>query len=203
MKFIGVVPGYKEYDTNVISLIFFSLFFAMIVSDGGYGLLLMLAALLAGRFNISKELNSLLYILSTTTIIWGAVTGTWFGSGIIAGLPVLNDLIIPEVSVADPDDKIGMYEGCLSIPDLRGYVERPAAVHVEAYNERGEKIAIDLEGFSAVVLQHECDHLDGILYIDRIEDTSQLGFEREVARFLDLNEDEVEDDSEQEASGAD
>jgi peptide deformylase len=119
------------------------------------------------------------------------------------GHPRLRVLINPEISVADPDDKIGMYEGCLSIPDLRGYVERPAAVHVEAYNERGEKIAIDLEGFSAVVLQHECDHLDGILYIDRIEDTSQLGFEREVARFLDLTEEEDEDDSEQEASGAD
>ncbi len=119
------------------------------------------------------------------------------------GHPRLRVLINPEISVADPDDKIGMYEGCLSIPDLRGYVERPAAVHVEAYNERGEKIAIDLEGFSAVVLQHECDHLDGILYIDRIEDTSQLGFEREVARFLDLTEEEDEDDSEQEATGAD
>ena len=79
----------------------------------------------------------------------------------------------------------------------------PGDVHECMLKKQGEKIAIDLEGFSAVVLQHECDHLDGILYIDRIEDTSQLGFEREVARFLDLNEDEVEDDSEQEASGAD
>jgi peptide deformylase len=112
------------------------------------------------------------------------------------GHPHLRVLINPEISVVDADDQIGMYEGCLSVPGLRGYVERPSAIHVEAYDERGEKVAIDLEGFPAVVLQHECDHLDGVLYIDRIEDTAKLGFEREVGRFLDLAQFEQEDEQE-------
>lgn len=119
------------------------------------------------------------------------------------GRPRLRVLINPKITVVDPDDKIGMFEGCLSVPGLRGYVERPAAIHVEAYDEQGRETSFALEGFPAVVMQHECDHLDGVLYIDRIEDTSQLGFEREVARFLDTDDREADDAAAQEAQGAD
>lgn len=58
-------------------------------------------------------------------------------------------------------------EGCLSIPGLYGEVKRPAVVKVEALNPRGEKVVIDGEGLLAVVLCHEIDHLDGILYKDK------------------------------------
>ena len=62
-------------------------------------------------------------------------------------------LINPEITVMDENDRLGMYEGCLSLPGLRGWVERPASIRVVAWNEKGEKIDFALEGFPAVVIQ--------------------------------------------------
>jgi peptide deformylase len=59
-------------------------------------------------------------------------------------------------------------EGCLSIPNQRAKVTRPAAVTVEYQDKSGKQIIKDLDGFMAVVFQHEIDHLDGILYVDRL-----------------------------------
>lgn len=99
MNFIGVTPGYREFDTNGIFLIFFSIFFAMIIGDGGYGAVFLIATYIAGRFykNISGEKIILFYLLSITTIIWGGVTGMWFGVESISRLPVLNGLVIPSL----------------------------------------------------------------------------------------------------------
>jgi len=99
------------------------------------------------------------------------------------GRPVYRVLINPKVTVLDQDDRLGMYEGCLSLPDLRGWVERPALVKVEAYDEKGARVEFTLEGFPAVVMQHECDHLDGVLFVDRMEDMTKFAFEREADRF--------------------
>lgn len=93
-------------------------------------------------------------------------------------------LINPEITVLDEDDRLGMFEGCLSVPGLRGWVERPASIRVTGWNEKGEKLDFTLEGFPAIVTQHECDHLDGILYVDRIEDTTKFAYEEEAERFL-------------------
>jgi peptide deformylase len=103
-------------------------------------------------------------------------------------------LINPEVTVLDDADRLGMYEGCLSVPGMRGWVERPAAVRVEAWDEKGEKVDFSLEGFPAVVIQHECDHLDGVLYVDRIEDTTKFAYEEEAERYLDLASEDLEDE---------
>lgn len=110
------------------------------------------------------------------------------------GRPSFRVLINPEVTHADPEDRLGMYEGCLSIPGLRGWVERPAAVTVKAWNERGERIEFSLDGFPAVVIQHECDHLDGVLYVDRIEDMTRFAYEEEAERFLDLTGDDLDEE---------
>ena len=66
-------------------------------------------------------------------------------------------------------------EGCLSVPDLRGDVSRPTGVRVEAYDHQGQHFVRHLDGFEAVVAQHECDHLDGVLYVDKA-DTKSLAF---------------------------
>jgi len=105
-------------------------------------------------------------------------------------------LINPEFTVLDEDDRLGMYEGCLSVPGMRGWVERPASIKVVAWNEKGEKIDFALEGFPAVVIQHECDHLDGILYVDRIEDTTKFAYEEEAERFLEVADENMEVDEE-------
>ena len=86
-----------------------------------------------------------------------------------------------------------MYEGCLSVPGLRGWVERPQGVKVKAYDEKGRLNEFVLDGFPAVVIQHECDHLDGVLYVDRIEDTTRFGYEEEADRFFEMVDEELED----------
>ncbi len=112
------------------------------------------------------------------------------------GRPRFRILINPEITVLDEDDRLGMYEGCLSLPGLRGWVERPATIKVTAYDETGEQSEFTLEGFPAVVMQHECDHLEGILYVDRIEDMGRFSYEEEADRFLVAEADNDELDEE-------
>lgn len=109
------------------------------------------------------------------------------------GKPVFRTLINPEVTVLDAEERLGMLEGCLSVPGLRGWVERPARVGVKAYDAKGVFQEFTLEGFPAVVMQHECDHLDGVLYVDRITDTTRFAFEEEAERFLDLGGEDMEE----------
>jgi peptide deformylase len=61
------------------------------------------------------------------------------------------------------------FEGCLSVPGLRGLVGRPAALSVQGLRRDGSPFRLQLRGFPAVVAQHECDHLDGVLYVDKVE----------------------------------
>ena len=110
------------------------------------------------------------------------------------GQPTYRVMINPEITVLDEERRLGMYEGCLSVPGLRGWVERSGHIKVSAYNEKGQKQEFELEGFPAIVMQHECDHLDGVLYVDRIQDTTRFAFEDEAERFLDLTGDEGFDD---------
>lgn len=86
------------------------------------------------------------------------------------------------VSVLDATPS-GYWEGCLSLPGLRGYVERPSKVQVDYLDENAEPRQICAEGFLATVCQHELDHLDGVLYIDRIRDHAKLSYSEECERF--------------------
>ena len=94
-------------------------------------------------------------------------------------------LINPQIEVIG-DSVQGMWEGCLSVPGMRGYVERPAHIAYRGFNQFGGLIEREVQGFHAVVVQHECDHLDGILYPMRIQDMSLFGFEEELAAEEDL-----------------
>ncbi len=71
-------------------------------------------------------------------------------------------------------------EGCLSVPDYTGNVIRAEAVRVEAMNEQGEPVAYDCEGFEARAVQHELDHLDGLLFLDRLVSRRHDLFRRKV-----------------------
>ncbi len=81
------------------------------------------------------------------------------------------------------EQRVDVVEGCLSVPDLRGVVPRILQVELEALDRRGEPVRERFENFPAAVVQHECDHLDGVLYLDRVEDTRTLGFVREFERY--------------------
>jgi peptide deformylase len=98
------------------------------------------------------------------------------------GQPI-TALVNPEIEPIG-DEMAAMWEGCLSVPGLRGRVTRPAAVRVRALDRRGRLVELELDDFDAVVVQHECDHLDGILYVDRLDSSTQLAFEKEFERFL-------------------
>jgi len=98
-KFMGTLPGYDEMDVSFIFLAFFSVFYAMIIGDAGYGLIFLVGTILAGmkQKSGSRDFINLMYLLSFTTIIWGAISGTWFGSETIAQIPILNKLIIEPI----------------------------------------------------------------------------------------------------------
>lgn len=92
---------------------------------------------------------------------------------------------VPETVLINPvitpleDEKIEDWEGCLSVPGLTGLVPRYHAIRYQGFDENGEVIDRTVSGFHARVVQHECDHLDGILYPMRIRDMRNFGF-REV-----------------------
>lgn len=97
------------------------------------------------------------------------------------GEPIVA-LVNPEIRPLT-DEKDSMWEGCLSVPNLRGKVSRPNRVEVTALDRHGKKIKLELSGFAAVVIQHECDHLDGVLFVDRLDDSRQLAFMEEFVRY--------------------
>ena len=88
----------------------------------------------------------------------------------------------PEITVLD-NDTAGIWEGCLSIPNLMGYVERPQHIQVDWTNEKGKSQCLEAIGLLATVFQHEFDHLNGKLYIDRITDTTKIAFEDEFLAY--------------------
>ena len=82
------------------------------------------------------------------------------------------------------DAKNSNWEGCLSLPGIYGKVPRHNSVLLTGLNPKGQKIEIPLQGFPARVVQHETDHLDGIVFIDRMVSLESLCFEREYRRFV-------------------
>ena len=94
----------------------------------------------------------------------------------------LTVLINPEIEILDAQ-KEGGWEGCLSVPGLRGWVERSAHIRYRGIGVEGEKIERVARGFHARVVQHECDHLEGRLYPSRMDDLTKLIFESEMRHF--------------------
>lgn len=88
-------------------------------------------------------------------------------------------LVNPEFSVVS-DEVAGVWEGCLSVPGMRGYVERRARIKYRGFDQFGMMIEREADGFHAVVFQHEIDHLNGILYPDRITEREKFGYTNEL-----------------------
>ena len=88
------------------------------------------------------------------------------------------------------EEKEHAWEGCLSIPELRGVVPRWKRLRLEALDRQGQPYTVEAEGFFARVIQHECDHLEGSVYLDRMEGMRSLSFLREFERFVAPPEDE-------------
>ena len=108
-------------------------------------------------------------------------------------------IINPEITpVAAPGaDKIEIvedWEGCLSIPDIRGKVPRARHIRVRALNREGKRVEMQASGLPARVIMHETDHLDGVLFFDRMKTLDTLTYMDEYGRYW--RDDEDEDDAE-------
>ena len=96
---LGILPGYREQDISLWFFLFFTLFFAMIIGDGGYGVLILLGTIaLHVKQKKITNVTFLLYVLSIATVIWGALTGTWFGMESAMKVPFLKALVFPSIA---------------------------------------------------------------------------------------------------------
>jgi len=96
----------------------------------------------------------------------------------------LTTLINPVITVLDPELEAGA-EGCLSLPGMVGMVERPQHISVKALDLQGNTLEYEAKGYHARVIQHECDHLDGVIYPMRMTDLSTLGYVEEMTSHND------------------
>jgi len=91
-------------------------------------------------------------------------------------------IVNPEISVVSAD-VVEDWEGCLSIPDIRGRVPRAREIRVRALDRKGDRLELRAHDFPARVIQHEADHLDGVLFFDRMKALDSLTFLDEYARY--------------------
>jgi len=119
-KFMGTLPGYNEFDISPCFLIFFSLFFAMLIGDAGYGLLFLVGTQLARRKfpQAPQPVFTLAYVLAVATIIWGAISGDWFGFEGVGKLPFFNSLIIRQLNAFVISNQLIVMNMCFFIGAL-------------------------------------------------------------------------------------
>jgi peptide deformylase len=91
-------------------------------------------------------------------------------------------VINPEITIVG-SDMVEDWEGCLSIPDIRGRVPRAREIKVRAFDRTGARIELSAHDFPARVIQHETDHLDGVLFFDRMKSLVSMTFLDEYARY--------------------
>lgn len=97
-------------------------------------------------------------------------------------------IVNPEIVPSSPTKEEG-WEGCLSIPDIRGMVPRFTDIFLKALDRSGKLIELKLKGFPARVAQHETDHLDGVLFFDRMSSMHSLTYLDEYSRYHAKDED--------------
>lgn len=94
------------------------------------------------------------------------------------------EAIINPIIQSISDEKVKDWEGCLSIPGIRGLVPRAKSIEVEYTNQDGEKVHKQFDDFIARIFQHEYDHIEGIVFLDRLETTKDLVTEKEYQRII-------------------
>jgi peptide deformylase len=127
--------------------------------------------------------------VSKRVVIYGVRQNPRYPDAEEIPLTVLINPTITPVGKTEEED----WEGCLSVPDLRGQVPRWTRVRVEAYGRDGAKLRFTVEDFHARVVQHECDHLDGKVYLDRMRSMDTLSFLPEFHRYWLRRDDPSED----------
>ena len=104
--------------------------------------------------------------------------------------PEATVVVNPEIQAAGGGAREEGWEGCLSIPDIRGRVLRYTEISVRALDSTGRDVELALKDFPARVAQHETDHLDGVLFLDRMTSFESLTYMEEYSRFWAKDDDE-------------
>ena len=97
----------------------------------------------------------------------------------------LSIVINPEIEFLS-DEKTDSWEGCLSIPGIRGMLLRYKHIRLSGLDRNGHRFETDLNGFEAIVAQHELDHLNGVLLIDRMDSMETLTFQEEFEKYWNI-----------------
>ena len=121
--------------------------------------------------------------LSWQLFVYAAVDGPRRDADAEAPETELKVLVNPGI---EPESRETAYdwEGCLSIPDLRGLVPRYPAIAVHALNRHGERLDFRAESYEARIIQHEFDHLNGMIFLDRMRDLRSLSFREEWLEYM-------------------
>lgn len=153
-RLLRVAQPVTEFDTDALHLLVADMFETMRAVNG--------AGLAAPQIAVDLQL-----------VIFGtdAVNPRYPDAPLIPRTVLLNPVITPLGS----EEEVG-WEGCLSVPGLRGMVPRWSRIRYTGFDEKGQVIDRTVDGFHARVVQHECDHLVGVLYPMRIRDYSRFGF---------------------------
>ncbi|WP_018410651.1 peptide deformylase [Methyloversatilis thermotolerans] len=105
-------------------------------------------------------------------VVFGGAPPTRYPDAPVVPFTVLVNPVLKPMG----DEQEEGWEGCLSVPGLRGMVPRHTRLHYSGFDPEGRPIERDAEGFHARVVQHECDHLDGVLYPMRVKDFTRFGY---------------------------
>ncbi|MCY7371076.1 MAG: peptide deformylase [Polaromonas sp.] len=153
-RLLRVAQPVVGFDTDALHLLLIDMFDTMRAASG--------AGLAAPQIGVDLQL-----------VVFGTdeVNPRYPSAPVVPRTVLLNPLITPLGSDEETD-----WEGCLSVPGLRGQVPRFLRIHYTGFDQYGDPIDRSVEGFHARVVQHECDHLIGKLYPMRIRDFSQFGF---------------------------
>ena len=143
----------REFNTPALDALIVDMFETMHAANG--------AGLAAPQIGINAQL---------------VIFGFKQNAGYPEAPPVPETVLINPVITPLSDEIEENWEGCLSVPGMRGVVPRFLKIHYEGFDQFGNKIRRDADGFHARVVQHECDHLIGVLYPMRVTDFSRFGF---------------------------
>jgi peptide deformylase len=167
-RLLRVAQPVTVFDTDELHLLVSDMFDTMRAVNG--------AGLAAPQIGVDLQL----VIFGTDT-----VNPRYPDAPVVPRTVLLNPLITP----LGPEEEDG-WEGCLSVPGLRGLVPRLSRIRYSGFDQYGDAIERNVDGFHARVVQHECDHLIGKLYPMRIRDFSQFGFTDVLFPGLDASDDD-------------
>ena len=156
-RLLRVAEPVREFDTAELHALVADLVDTMVAANG--------AGLAAPQIGVGVRV-----------VVFGGGPNPRYPDAEAVPFTVLVNPVLTPLGAEEVED----WEGCLSLPGLRGCVPRSARLHYRGLDAFGRAVDRDVDGFHARVVQHECDHLDGVLYPMRIRDFSRFGFTAEL-----------------------